>query len=279
MTHEQANELLQSITIDAINEFVTRSGKPLCFFDLETTTAKPETARIVSISVVKINLDGSRELKHKIVNPGVTMSDEVIEIHGITNEIAQNEPPFYKYAKAFAAFIDGCMLAGYNSNHFDKPILAKELKLAGIDPVELLGNVEFIDVYNIYCHFNRRRLIDAVKNYLVETMSDAHSSAYDSIKTMQVLNRMIIKHKGELPEEPKLLSEFNMTYRPVDFEGKIALNKKGEVVFTFGKHKDKKVESVIGRGGIDVNYYDWMLNSGFSKDTLEVMNRFRQPSL
>lgn len=43
--------------------------KPLCCFDLETTGLDVEKDRIVEISIIKLELNGDRDVKTKRVNP------------------------------------------------------------------------------------------------------------------------------------------------------------------------------------------------------------------
>jgi DNA polymerase-3 subunit epsilon len=50
----------------------------------------------------------------------------------------------------------------------------------------------------------------------------------------------------------------------VDLAGRMIRNNKGEEVFNFGKHKNKKVLDVLK---LEPSYYDWMMNGDFPLDT------------
>jgi DNA polymerase-3 subunit epsilon len=50
----------------------------------------------------------------------------------------------------------------------------------------------------------------------------------------------------------------------VDLAGRMIKNDKGEEVFNFGKHKNKKVTQVFKE---EPAYYDWMMNGDFPQDT------------
>jgi DNA polymerase-3 subunit epsilon len=50
----------------------------------------------------------------------------------------------------------------------------------------------------------------------------------------------------------------------VDLAGRMILNEKGEEIFNFGKHKNKKVTAVLKE---EPAYYDWMMNGDFPQDT------------
>ena len=105
--------------------------KPLAVFDLEATGLLVSKDRIVEIAIIKLNPDGSKDNFHSLVNPEMTIPQEVVEIHGITNEKIKDAPTFSAIADDVAEFIGDADLAGYNSNKFDIPMLAEELLRVG----------------------------------------------------------------------------------------------------------------------------------------------------
>ena len=107
--------------------------KPIVFFDLETTGVNIATDRIVEISILKIYPNGNKESKTWLVNPVIEIPEEASKIHGITNEKVLNEPTFNQLALEISNLIEGCDLAGFNSNRFDIPLLAEEMLRAGVD--------------------------------------------------------------------------------------------------------------------------------------------------
>lgn len=96
------------------------------YFDLETTGTFFERDRIVEIAAY----DPERNLSfQRLVHPGVLISDEVIRIHGITNEMVQNEPSFNVVGKEFIEFCSGnVMLVAHNGEQFDLRFLTAECK-------------------------------------------------------------------------------------------------------------------------------------------------------
>ena len=106
---------------------------PLVFFDLETTGINIVKDRIVEISYVKVFPNGKEETKTRRINPGMPIPPESTAIHGITDEDVKDCPTFKEIAKSLATQIEGCDLAGYNSNRFDIPMLAEEFLRAGVD--------------------------------------------------------------------------------------------------------------------------------------------------
>ena len=74
-------------------------NKSICFFDLETTGINITKDRIVEISILKVNPDGSEEKKTWLVNPEMPIPPQVVAVHGITNEKVANAPTFNELAK------------------------------------------------------------------------------------------------------------------------------------------------------------------------------------
>src|ERR1700709_876276 len=95
--------------------------RPLAFFDIESTGTNVGLDRIVELSVIKLNPDGSEEVKTWRINPGMPIPLESSMVHGIYDEDIKDELAFKEIAPLIAEFIDISDLAGYNSNKFDIP--------------------------------------------------------------------------------------------------------------------------------------------------------------
>jgi DNA polymerase-3 subunit epsilon len=137
--------------------------KPLVFFDLETTGINITKDRIVEICYLKVMPDGQEVSKTKRVNPQIPIPEQATAVHGITDEDVKDCPTFLEIAKSLAEQIDGCDLAGFNSNRFDIPLLAEEFLRAGVD-IDL-SKQKFIDIQTIYHKLEPRNLIAAYKYY------------------------------------------------------------------------------------------------------------------
>ena len=131
--------------------------RPLVFFDLETTGTKVGVDRIVEMAMVKLMPDGTVVRKpeqtgktHRIlVNPEMPIPKEVSEIHGITDDKVENAPTFKEISKTIYNFVNGCDLAGYNSDRFDIPLLVEELLRAEI--AFDFKDIKTVDVQTIFC--------------------------------------------------------------------------------------------------------------------------------
>ena len=72
--------------------------RPICFFDLETTGVQVAKDRIVEIAILKVFPNGNKESKTWLVNPEMHIPEEVVAVHGITDEKVAHEPTFKKLA-------------------------------------------------------------------------------------------------------------------------------------------------------------------------------------
>src|SRR5882672_12449856 len=107
--------------------------KPIAFIDLETTGTNLGSDRIVEIAIVKILTDGTKSVKRKIINPEMSIPKVASDIHGITDEMVKDAPTFKQMANELKQMLDGCDIAGYNSNRFDIPLLVEEFLRVQVD--------------------------------------------------------------------------------------------------------------------------------------------------
>src|SRR5205814_1641426 len=122
--------------------------KPLAVIDLETTGTNLGSDRIIEIAIVKLLPDGSQVVKRKFINPQIHIPKTVTELHGITDEMVKDAPTFKQVASELKQTLDGCDLAGYNSNRFDIPMLMEEFLRAGFDLD--MKNRKLLDVQKIF---------------------------------------------------------------------------------------------------------------------------------
>jgi DNA polymerase-3 subunit epsilon len=252
--------------------------KPIAFFDLETTGIKVATDRIVEICIFRQQIDGSTKIKTLRINPGIPIPAEVTAIHGITDEDVKDCPTFKEVARELALFLENCDLAGYNSNHFDIPLLVEEFLRADID-FDLKGR-RFVDVQNIFHKMEPRNLIAAYKFYCAKELVNAHSAEADTIATFEILKAQLDRYaavafkdrNGNLTQpvinDIKALSDFSHSTKAVDLIGHIVYNDKNIEVFNFGKHKGKAVAQVLKD---EPSYYDWMMRGEFPLSTKKVL--------
>lgn len=243
--------------------------KPICFFDLETTGINITSDRIVEISVLKVFPNGTEESKTWLVNPEMPIPPEVVAIHGISNEKVANEPTFKQIARDVHNMIKDSDLGGFNSNRFDIPLLAEEMLRADID-FDMKNRVA-VDVQTIFHKMEKRTLSAAYKFYCGKELEGAHGAEADTNATYEVLKSQLDRY-DELENDIKKLSEFTTRKKTADFAGFIVFDKDNEEIFSFGKHKGKKVEKVLEE---EPGYFGWILNANFPLYTKKVLTAIK----
>ena len=252
--------------------------RPIVFFDLETTGIDPVNDRIVEISYVKVMPNGTETAKNFRVNPEMHIPEQASAVHDIYDDDVKDCQTFRQLAPVIIHDLEGCDLAGFNSNHFDIPMLVEEMLRVGAD-FKTIGR-RFVDVQNIYHKLERRTLIAAYKFYCGKNLEEAHSALADTQATYEVLKAQLDFYKdlkddnGEpvLQNDIDYLAEYSRKTDNVDFAGRFVYNDKKVPVFNFGKYKGQSVEDVLRR---DPSYYNWMMNGDFARNTKEVLTRLR----
>ncbi|MDL2265241.1 3'-5' exonuclease [Parabacteroides sp. OttesenSCG-928-G07] len=242
---------------------------PLIFFDLETTGINIVKDRIVEISYVKVSPNGKEESKTFLVNPGIPIPPESTAIHGISDEDVKDCPTFKEIAKTLATQIEGCDLAGYNSNRFDIPMLVEEFLRAEVD-IDL-NKRKFIDVQTIFHKMEQRTLSAAYKFYCGKDLENAHSAEADTIATYEILKAQLDRYP-ELENDINYLSKFSSFTNNVDFAGRMIYNEDGKEVINFGKYKGQLVDEVLKK---DPAYYGWVMNGDFPLNTKKILTEIK----
>lgn len=243
---------------------------PLVFFDLETTGVNVNTDRIVEICYLKVYPNGNEESKTMRINPEMHIPEQSSAVHGIYDEDVADCPTFKEVAKQIARDIEGCDLAGFNSNRFDVPLLAEEFLRAGVD-IDM-SRRKFIDVQVIYHKLEQRTLSAAYKFYCNKNLEDAHTAEADTRATYEVLKAQLDRYPEALENDMVFLSEYSSFTRNVDFAGRMVYNEQNVPTFNFGKYKGKTVEEVLRK---DPGYYSWMLQGDFTLNTKQMLTRIK----
>ena len=162
---------------------------PIVFFDLETTGTNINTDRIVEICYLKVYPNGNEEAKTLRINPEMHIPEASSAIHGIYDADVADCPTFKEVAKNIARDIEGCDLAGFNSNRFDIPVLAEEFLRAGVD-IDMTKR-KFVDVQVIFHKMEQRTLSAAYKFYCDKNLEDAHTAEADTRATYEVLKAQL----------------------------------------------------------------------------------------
>lgn len=257
-------------------------NRPIAFFDLETTGLSIASDRIVEISILKVNPDGSSKTVTKLVNPTIPIPEITSAIHGIYDKDVKDKPTFKELANELNQLLNNCDLAGYNAIKFDIPLLVEEFYRADVN-FDIKGR-KFIDAQNIFHKMEQRTLSAAYKFYCNKELTDAHTAEADTIATYEIIKAQLDKYidteytdrKGNTSKpvinDMQALHDFSFQNKNADLVGQIIFNDQDIEVFNFGKHKGKSVEELFRK---EPSYYDWMMKSDFPLSTKKVITAIK----
>lgn len=183
-------------------------------FDLETTGTDPETARIVTATVVKVTADGAHPHTW-LINPEIPIPAEATAVHGYTTEVAQDQGldrrkyiPEIAERITQAAVNDGQPLVVMNAA-YDLTVLDRELRSVGASTtgLELINVLDpmVIDRHLDKWRRGKRTLTDLCLHYQVN-LNGAHNAEEDALAAARLAWRMarVWPQMGDTP-----LTEFH----------------------------------------------------------------------
>lgn len=249
--------------------------KPLLFFDIESTGLNIATDGIIELSFVKVFPGDEVRVKTWRVRPWDYAADcqkkispGAQEVHGIKDEDLAGEKRFSEIVDEVQDWVDGCDLAGFNSNKFDLPMLAEELERVRKymnRPIRIdLHSMKMVDVQNIYHQLEPRNLKAAYKFYCGKELENAHAAEADTLATYEVLKAQLDRYPDQLKNDVGFLSNFSERQKIVDYAGRLVYNDKKEIVVNFGKHRGKTAREVYET---EPSYFSWIENGEFTLDT------------
>lgn len=174
-------------------------------FDLETTSADPEDARIVTAAIAHCGGDEPVKTMTWLVDPGVEIPEEAAAIHGVSTERARAEGDD---AAAAAAEIllalsdmtpEGAPLVIFNAR-YDLTVLDREARRYGLRPRGSGRKVLVVDPLIIDQHIDRyrkgSRKLDAICEHYGASLDGAHDAAHDAIAAARLA--FVICARGEM---------------------------------------------------------------------------------
>ncbi|MEE9373042.1 MAG: 3'-5' exonuclease [Saprospiraceae bacterium] len=271
---------LFSMSQEKNDAFKFNLTRDIVFFDIESTGLNVVRDRIVQIALIKYLSNGSDPIEMEMmINPGIPISKEAMDVHGITPEMLKNKPVFSQVGQKIFDFIGTSDLSGYNSDRFDIPILMEEFARVGLNLD--MSKRKSIDVQKIFYKMEPRTLKAAYKLYCDEELVGAHDALADVRATAAVLKGQIQKYEGvdyydgdgfktEAPIKNNIdaIHEFTSDFSIVDVTMRLKRNKEGEIVFNFGKYLNQSVIEVLTK---DHNYYQWIQNKDFSFQVKQII--------
>lgn len=175
----------------------------LAGFDLETTGPDPETARVVTASVLQRGDPESSSLW--LVNPGVDIPAEATAVHGISTEDAQYGRDAAEAVAEIAdelwrIFSASIPLVIYNAS-YDLTVMDRETRRHGLQPFGDLfaaAGALIVDPYILDKHLDRyrkgKRTLTATCAHYGVPLAEAHNSDADTLAAMRLAWKIAVRH-------------------------------------------------------------------------------------
>lgn len=88
-------------------------------FDIETTGLSAINDKIIQLSAVKMKNGSVIDTFDEFINPGFSLSEQTVNLTGITDDLVKNSLPEKEVLKKFQDFYQGTVLCGHNVIKFD----------------------------------------------------------------------------------------------------------------------------------------------------------------
>jgi len=156
--------------------------KDFIIIDTETT-GLGKYSKLVEFAGLKFRNGGPVESFNILINPRMKMSDEVIQIHNITNEMVANMPTIDQVSEDIYEFIGDDILVAHNAP-FDMDVLNRRLlfgiKNSFVDTLQI-----FRDSLNL-----RRYSLNNIKSYFNIEIKQTHRALDDVNMLYACLTRL-----------------------------------------------------------------------------------------
>ena len=230
-----SDELPQRSKAD--RNFALNLRRPIVFVDIQTTGPDQRTARIVRLSTLRIDPDGTESFRSQLINPMSPISPGATSFHGISDEEVADASPFAAFAKALCQHLEGCDLAGFGIRRFHLRVLKREFEYAGIDfDVDDRSVVDAMEIY----HKLEPRDFEAAHRRFAGGEITRPIDAQTAVAAVRAIIVGQLDQHPELPTDPISLESWatgddHDTY--IDDHGRFTLSDDGDPIINFGRYR------------------------------------------
>ena len=175
-------------------------------FDTETTGLNPENGdRLVEIGAIElINHIPTGKTYHQYINPQRSVPEEVVKVHGLTEEFLKDFPVFNDIADDFVNFVgDDGILVAHNAS-FDMKIINYELKKSGREEFSTDRVIDSLEIARKMFPGAKNNLDALCKRYGVD---NSNRTFHGALLDADLLAQVYFELMGGA--EPSMLSNSN----------------------------------------------------------------------
>ncbi|MCY4523693.1 MAG: 3'-5' exonuclease, partial [Halobacteriovoraceae bacterium] len=223
--------------------------KGLVALDVETTGISPLTDRIIELSAVKIGPD-SVELFEHLIKPDIPIPKQVVDIHGITQQMVKDAADISAVMPLFLDFIEDLPLIAHNAKYDLGFVISAchQLKLKWENSPVYCSYILAREI--LKKTVSDKKLTSLVKFFNLPSFS-AHRALPDAAACLHVYAHCLLKADPmDLPSINQKSHIFNLSdfstghsfsipssMRPI--ENNIPLQKPLEIKYNAGSHRNK----------------------------------------
>ena len=229
--------------------------RPIVFLDIQTTGPDQRTARIVRLSTLRLEPDGSESFRCQLINPMSPISPGATAFHGIADENVADVNPFAVYAASLAEHLEGCDLAGFGIRKFHLRVLRREFEYAGID--FKTDDHAVVDAMEIYHRLEPRDFEAAYRRFVGGDVS----RPLDAESTIQAARSIIagqLRQNTDLPRDPASLASWASREDEsnfIDDQGRFTLSDEGDPIINFGRYRG---HTLYDMSELHPDYLQWI---------------------
>lgn len=229
------------------NELSLWSEYPIVAFDTETSGPYPLESEIVELGAVKWHQGKIVGQFQTLLKPSKPMTQDNINIHGITNEMVAEAPLMNDKIISFCEFIEDSILIAHHAP-FDLGFMAIEIEKAGL---KFPNNIHFCSslISRALLHTTNHKLQTLVKE-LNLVGGDAHRAYDDAYACLQVFFKATEKLESATIEKIKSIQAKKISWSDYSIYNKssekiktlvdaIQKQKTIQIVYEGGQSKNK----------------------------------------
>ena len=239
--------------IDSSDELALH--RPIIFLDVQTTGPDRRTARVVRLSTLRIEPDGSQSLRSHLINPMSPISPGATTFHGIADEDVAEANPFGAYAKSLAEHFEGCDIAGFGIRRFHLKVLRREFEYAGIDFD--FDDRAVVDAMEIYHRLEPRDFEAAYRRFVGGDVSRP-LDAETTINAARAIVTGQLRQNPGLPRDPESLAAWATATDDTNFiddQGRFTLSDEGDPIINFGRYRG---HTLYDMSELHPDYLQWI---------------------
>jgi len=211
--------------------------------DCETTGLDTKKDHIIEIAAVRFTFESILETKESLIDPGVTISEESIAIHNITQDMVQGKPKINALLPEFLEFVGNDIIVGHGIG-FDISIINETAQRLSI-PTTIAKNpfIDTLRLARLYGESSINSLEHLRKHFNIE-YHGAHRAMNDVLVNIKVFKHLSHNFKTTSDLLKRLQKPILLRHMPL------------------GKHKGRSFRD------IPVEYLRWAIKQDFDQDLM-----------